>query len=87
MPGRTRCRSWFVVALTLLTALQSATPACAWGRLGHRVISRLAEKHTTLAAKAGIAALLEPGESLADASTWDRRAPSRAARDRAMALS
>ena len=37
MPGRTRCRSWFVIALTLLTALDTATPAWAWGRLGHRV--------------------------------------------------
>src|SRR5580658_7460012 len=48
----------------------TATPAWAWGRLGHRVISRLAEKHMTPAAKAGVAALLEPGESLADASLW-----------------
>ena len=47
-----------------------ATPAYAWGRLGHRVISRLAEKQLTPAAKAAIAELLEPGESLADASLW-----------------
>jgi nuclease S1 len=40
------------------------------GRLGHRVISRLAEKQLTPQAKAAIAELLEPGESLADASTW-----------------
>ena len=39
-------------------------------RPGHRVISRLAEKHMTPAAKAGVAALLEPGELLADASLW-----------------
>jgi hypothetical protein len=70
MPGRTSRRSWFTVAVALLIALQSATPAWAWGRLGHRVISRLAEKHMTPAAKAGVAALLDPGESLADASTW-----------------
>ena len=70
MPGRTPRQSWFAFALTLLVALQTATPAYAWGRLGHRVISRLAEKHMTPAAKAGVAALLEPGESLADASLW-----------------
>ena len=47
-----------------------ATPAWAWGRLRHRVTSRLAEKHLTPAAKDAIAEQLEPGESLADASLW-----------------
>ncbi len=59
-----------VSAIGILVALQVATPAWAWGRLGHRVISRLAEKNLTPAAKAAIAELLEPGESLADASLW-----------------
>jgi hypothetical protein len=45
-------------------------PRLGLGRLGHRVISRLAEMQLTPQAKAGVAALLEPGESLADASTW-----------------
>jgi hypothetical protein len=70
IPGRTPRRSWFVVALALLVALQSATPAWAWVRVGHRVISRLAEKHMTPQAKAAVAELLEPGESIADASLW-----------------
>jgi hypothetical protein len=47
-----------------------ATPAWAWGRLGHREIARIAEKSVTPKAKAAVAELLEPGESLADASTW-----------------
>jgi hypothetical protein len=34
------------------------------------VISRIAEKNLTPKAKAAIVALLEPGESLADASLW-----------------
>jgi nuclease S1 len=59
-----------ITALAMLIALQSATPAWAWGRLGHRVISRIAEKNLIPKAKAAIAALLEPGESLADASLW-----------------
>jgi hypothetical protein len=42
----------------------------AWGRLGHRAIAKLAELHLSPAAKAAIAQLLEPGESLADTSTW-----------------
>jgi hypothetical protein len=65
-----RRRSWLVVALSLLIALQAAPPVWAWGRLGHRVIARFAERHLTPAAKEAIAGLLEPGESLADASTW-----------------
>jgi hypothetical protein len=56
MPGRaTARRSWFTFALTVLVALQSATPACARSRLGHRGISRLAEKRLTPAARAAIA--------------------------------
>ncbi|MGO9469963.1 MAG: S1/P1 nuclease [Isosphaeraceae bacterium] len=68
MPGRTPRSSWSVIGLTLLLVLQTAMPAWAWGRLGHRVIARLAEKHMTPEAKAAVAALLEPGESMADAS-------------------
>jgi hypothetical protein len=70
MPARTPRRSWFTFAVALLATLVTTTPAWAWGRLGHRVISRLAEKHMTPQAKAGVAALLERGESLADASLW-----------------
>ncbi len=65
--------SWLVIALTLLVSLQVATPAWAWGVLGHRVIARLAEKHMTPQAKAAVAGLLEPGESIADASLWADR--------------
>jgi nuclease S1 len=58
------------LVIAFLAALQSTTPAWAWGRLGHRVISRLAEKQLTPTAKAAITELLAPGESLANASTW-----------------
>jgi len=63
-------RSVFVVALTVLVIAGTTRPTWAWGRLGYRVISRLAEQHLTPKAKAAIAELLEPGESLADASLW-----------------
>jgi hypothetical protein len=56
--------------LTLAICLQTASPAWAWGRLGHRVISRIAENNLNPKAKAAIAELIGPGESLADASTW-----------------
>ena len=63
-------RPYCIAAATLIVALQISTTALAWGRLGHRVISRLAEKNLTPAAKAAITELLEPSESLADASLW-----------------
>jgi hypothetical protein len=38
--------------------------------LGHRVTARIAERSLTPKAREAIKALLDPGESLADASTW-----------------
>jgi nuclease S1 len=63
-------RSPGVVALALLIVFQSATPALAWGRLGHQVISRIAKQNLTPQARDAIAELLDTGETLADASTW-----------------
>ena len=63
-------RPWFITALSIVICFQVTTPAWAWGRLGHRVISKFAEKKLTPKAKAAIAALLDEGESIADASTW-----------------
>ena len=63
-------RSWLLRAATFLAIVGAATPAWAWGRIGHRVIARLAEKQLTPQAKAAIVKLLAPGESLADASLW-----------------
>ena len=59
-----------MVVATLWLAFQSAAPAWAWGPLGHRVIARFAENNLTPRANAALAELLEPGESLADASLW-----------------
>jgi nuclease S1 len=70
MPGRSPRRRSFVVAIALLAIVQTTTPAWAWGRLGHRVITRVAKQHLTPRARDAIAELLEPGETLADASTW-----------------
>ena len=53
------CSSGFGAMVALLIALQATTPAWAWGRLGHRVISRLAEKNLNPKAKAAIAELLD----------------------------
>jgi len=67
--GRRRGRTLFVVSVALLVFFQISAPAWAWGRLGHRVISSIAEKKLNPKAKAAIAKLLDEGESIADAST------------------
>lgn len=59
------------VLLAVLAILIGASPtAWAWGKLGHRASGRIAESLLTPNAKAAVRDLLEPGESLADASTW-----------------
>ena len=57
-------------AMALLLAIHAGGPAWGWGALGHRVIAKFGERHLSESARAGIMELLEPGESLADASTW-----------------
>ena len=81
-----RCRSALASALVFLLMLWAASQCWAWGRLGHRVIAKLAERHLTDQAKAEIKALLEPGESLADCSTWADEAPPGDAEDGPLAL-
>jgi nuclease S1 len=44
--------------------------ALAWGRLAHRASAKLADSRLSPRTRALIRELLEPGESLADASTW-----------------
>lgn len=61
---------WLILAGLALTILGPTAPAWAWGRIGHRVISRLAENQLSPQAKAAISGLLAPGESLATASLW-----------------
>jgi nuclease S1 len=63
-------RLMLMLAVTWCGVDIAARPALAWGRMGHRVSARLAEARLTPAARAAVRDLLEPGESLADASTW-----------------
>jgi len=55
-----------VVALGLIAPHQ----ALAWGRVGHHVASRITDARLTPAARAAVASLLEPGETILVASTW-----------------
>jgi nuclease S1 len=70
--GTRRVRPRALVIGLLIGALVAAIPprARAWGRLGHRASARVAESRLSPRARAVIRDLLEPGESLADASTW-----------------
>ena len=72
-PDRARRRGPRTLAVMLLIGALLAVmpgPAGAWGRLGHRASARLAESRLSAQARAVVRDLLEPGESLADASTW-----------------
>jgi len=62
------CASTLVV-FGMLAAWGPAS-AWAWGRLGHRVAGRIAEDRLTPNAKKAVQDLLDPGQSLADVSTW-----------------
>jgi nuclease S1 len=64
------CRQALTLLGVLAIVLGSSRPALAWGRMAHRAATRLSETRLTPQARAIIRELLEPGESLADASTW-----------------
>jgi hypothetical protein len=74
MPGarnrRSSRRSALAVIIAVFFILNQAPSASAWGRLGHRVVAQLAELHLTSKAREAVKILLEPGETLADCSTW-----------------
>jgi hypothetical protein len=52
---RSSLRRALPASLATFLALQCAAPAWAWGRLGHRVIAKLAERHPSPEAKAAVA--------------------------------
>jgi len=56
--------------LSLVGVLAVAPDALGWGKIGHRVISTVAERRLSPKAIVAVRELLEPGESLADASLW-----------------
>lgn len=66
----TRSRARIAVPLAALLAIAPAAPAWAWGPMGHHLAGRLAERNLTPRARAAVKALLEPGETMAEASTW-----------------
>jgi nuclease S1 len=69
-PHSPALRAGLAVLGLIIVAIGPARQALAWGRMAHRAATRLAETRLTPQARAAIRELLEPGESLADASTW-----------------
>jgi hypothetical protein len=70
MPLPTAPRRAAIVCLAVAVVASSSPRVHAWGRIGHRAAARVAESRLTPAARAAIQNLLDPGETLADASTW-----------------
>jgi hypothetical protein len=58
-----------VFAAAALAALAPST-AFAWGKTGHRVVAAIADTQLSGLARAQIAQILGPGESLADVANW-----------------
>ena len=57
-------------AACAVAAVLPTSRAWAWGRLGHHVSGRVAAGLLTPKAAEAVRAILEPGETLGDASTW-----------------
>jgi nuclease S1 len=67
-------RRFSIIAITALMLVLFAPRALwSWGRMGHRVSAILAYSRLTPAAVTAIRDLLEPGEALANISTWADR--------------
>jgi nuclease S1 len=69
-PGQRRALPVVPAVAAAFLLLFMGQPAQAWGPRGHRASAKLAEARLSPRARAIIRELLEPGESLADASTW-----------------
>lgn len=50
--------------------MMSLSPAFGWGREGHEIIARIAEKYLTKEARAQVAQLLEKGETMGSVASW-----------------
>jgi hypothetical protein len=63
------CHSRTLALLAILIIASTTGPAWAWGQLGHRVISRLAEKELTSAASLSLAAEAKDRAKLSSPTT------------------
>ena len=69
MTSLTIARTFMKQTLVLLSLLLFSNNLFAWGAIGHRIVGKIAEDNLTPKAKESIALLL-PGQTLADVSTW-----------------
>jgi len=61
-------KAWSFVAAAVAALVPA--PALAWGKTGHRVVAAIADTQLSGLARAQIAQILGPGESLADVANW-----------------
>jgi hypothetical protein len=62
---------WKTEMLRLVGFVLILAPAAwGWGREGHAIMGAIAERHLTPEARAAVARLLEPGETLASVGSW-----------------
>ena len=59
-----------MMAALALAAASVPAPALAWGKTGHRVVAAIADTQLSGLARAQIAQILGPGQSLADVANW-----------------
>lgn len=57
-------------AIASVLMLAGLTPAYGWGREGHEVIAKIAERYLTKEARMQVARLLQPGETMASVAPW-----------------
>ena len=60
----------FGILIPFLFSFLPATPASAWGPVGHETVAYIAQDNLTPAAKAQITAILDQGDDLASISNW-----------------
>jgi hypothetical protein len=63
-------KSRLLVLAAAALATLAPSPALAWGKTGHRVVAAIADTQLSGLARAQIAQILGPGESLADVANW-----------------
>ena len=70
MNGSGRAKMVRLLVASMLATSTMVGPAWGWGKIGHRVAGKIADDRLTPNARAAVTGLLEPGETLADVSTW-----------------
>ena len=69
-PASQNCCTLVALLTVALNALVARPCAHAWGQTGHRVTAEIAERNLSAISHTALAKIVEPGETLAELSTW-----------------